>query len=165
MAISKKETLGFINGNPEDITKVYLEYKNLLFFIIANYVDNIEDCNDVLSETFMKAMQNAKSFNKDNSLKYYLCTIAKNEAINFAKQHSREVEIQDEEIFIDSEKGDALNYLEPLLTKKEIIVVYYKAVFNYTWPEIASETKLSESTVRSIYREAKDKLRKEYSNL
>ena len=38
----------------------------------------------------MKAMQNAKSFNKDNSLKYYLCTIAKNEAINYLNYSKKE---------------------------------------------------------------------------
>ena len=54
-----------------------------------------------------------------------------------------------------------LNLLEPLLTNKETIIVYYRAVFSYSWAEIVELTGIPESTARAIYATAKEKLRKE----
>ena len=54
-----------------------------------------------------------------------------------------------------------LNLLEPLLTNKETIVTYYRAVFEYSWSEIVEMTGIPESTARAIYASAKEKLRKE----
>ena len=167
MALTKKVVNGFINGNQEDTSRVYYEYKNLLFFVIANYISNVEDCNDVLSETFIKAIENRNSIKDPDSLKTYLTTIAKNEALNFLKSRSREINLSLEDDFIPDyeNKGDVLDYLEPLLSKREIQVVYLKAIFGYKWNEIAHYLKASESTVRNIYREAKNKLREEYDGL
>ena len=57
MPISKRTAIGFIAGNQEAIEKVYLEYKNLMYFVIAAYVKNQDDCDDVLSEAFLKAVE------------------------------------------------------------------------------------------------------------
>jgi DNA-directed RNA polymerase specialized sigma24 family protein len=47
-----------------------------------------------------------------------------------------------------------------LLSSKETIVTYLKAVFSYTWAEIVAETGIPESTARRLYESAKEKLRK-----
>ena len=57
--------------------------------------------------------------------------------------------------------NNVLNILEPLLSNKEVIVVYYKAIFEMTWDEITEETGIPSSTARLIYKQAKDKLKKE----
>ena len=51
--------------------------------------------------------------------------------------------------------------LEPLLSKKEIMVLYYKAVFGYRWEEIVELTGIPSSTARLLYKQAKEKIRKE----
>ena len=67
-----------------------------------------------------------------------------------------------EEMYGVNDRGnDVLDILEPLLSNKETIVVYYKAVFSYTWDEIYEETGIPSSTARLIYKTAKEKLRKE----
>ncbi len=162
MSLSNKTVIGFINGDQEAISSVYLEYKNLLYFVIASYVDNKDDCNDVLSEVFLKAIQHRESLSKGESLKSFLCSIAKNEAINFAKKNRNIPCDVIEEIYGENDKTNSVvDMLEPLLTNKETIVVYYKAVFSYTWDEISKETGIPESTARLIYKNAKEKLRKE----
>ena len=52
-------------------------------------------------------------------------------------------------------------YIEPLLSNKETIIVYYRAVFDYSWSEIVELTGIPESTARRIYTNAKERLRKE----
>ncbi len=163
MATSNSTFREFIQGDQDAISRVFLEYKNLLYFVIASYIDNKDDCNDVLSDAFMKAVQHREEIKEPNKLKTFLCTIARNEAINFAKKN-RELPNSElvEEIYGVEDRGNAvLDMLEPLLSNKETIVVYYKAVFSYTWEEISMETGLPVSSARLLYKNAKEKLRKE----
>ena len=98
-----------------------------------------------------------------SNLKTYLTAIARNQALDFLKK-KREIansEVIDEMYGETDQYNVMLNMLEPLLTNKETIVTYYKAVFQYTWPEIVELTGIKESTARKLYAEALEKLRKE----
>ena len=161
MSISKNTISDFIKGKEYAISKVYSEYKNLMYFVIANYVDNPDDCDDVLSEAFLKALEHKKEIDDLDSLKTFLCSIAKNEAINFMKK-KRAIPSSDiiEEIYGEEDRvNDLLNAIEPLLTNKETIVVYYRAVFEYSWSEIEEITGIPNSTARRLYSNAKEKLK------
>ena len=163
MSISKRTILGFIAGKQEAIEKVYLAYKNLMCFIIASYIDNQDDCDDVLSDAFLKAVEHKNEIKDPDNIKYFLSTIAKNEAINFQKK-KRSIpssDIIDEMYGEEDRTNELLNTLEPLLSNKETIVVYYRIGFSYSWKELEEETKISESTARRIYTKAMEKLRKE----
>ena len=163
MDLSNKVILGFINGQESSIEKVYVEYKNLMYFVIAGYVNNKDECDDVLSEAFLKAIEHAKELKDPIKLKSYLCSIAKNEAINHLKRNNTSLPCDSlDELYGEEDRTNSLlNSIENILTNKETIVVYYRAVFSYTWEEIAEETGISESTAKRIYNKAKEKLRKE----
>lgn len=163
MSISKITFIKFTRGDQKAIEKVYLEYKNLMYFIIASYVSNKFDVEDILSDSFLKAVEHCSEVKKLDSLKAYLAQIAKNQALNFLKQQ-REVPSSDmiDEMYGEEDKSNTLlSTLEPLLTNKETIVTYLKVGFSYTWEEIAEETGISVSTARRIYDSAKEKLRRE----
>lgn len=161
--ISSKTFTEFINGDELATQEVYQEYRNLAYFVIATYVSNAEDCNDILSNTFLKVLENRKSIRDFKSLKQFICSTAKNEAINFLKKESNLVktDLIDEMYGTADKSNDVLNLLEPLLTNKEVIVVYYKVIFEMTWEEITRETGIPSSSARLIYKQAKAKLRKE----
>ena len=134
-----------------------------MYFIIASYVSNKFDVEDILSDSFLKAVEHCSEVKKLDSLKAYLAQIAKNQALNFLKQQ-REVPSSDmiDEMYGEEDKSNTLlSTLEPLLTNKETIVTYLKVGFSYTWEEIAEETGISVSTARRIYDSAKEKLRRE----
>ena len=163
MAISKRTALGFIAGKQEAIEQVYLEYKNLMYFVIAAYVKNQDDCDDVLSESFLKAVEHREQLKDPSKIKSFLCAIAKNKAIDFTKKN-RTLPSSDliEEIYGDEERSNpVLNMIEPLLSNKETIIVYLRAIHSYSWEEIVEETGIPESSARRIYSIAKEKLRKE----
>ena len=147
------------------IEKVYLEYKNLMYFIIATYVDNQDDCDDILSESFLKAVEHRGEIKDPSKLKTFLCSIARNQAINFQKRN-KDIPSSDtiEEIYGEEErKNPILNMIEPLLSNKETIIVYLRVIYSYSWSEIREETGIPESSARRIYGVAIDKLRKELS--
>lgn len=163
MSISSITFTRFTRGEERAIEKVYLEYKNLMYFIIASYVPNKFDVEDILSESFIKAVEHREEVKKPESLKSYLAEIAKNQALNFLKSQ-REVPSSDiiDEMYGEEDRSNTLlSTLEPLLTNKETIVTYLKVGFSYTWEEIAKETGISVSSARRIYEGAKEKLRKE----
>ncbi len=163
MSISKATIQAFILGKEDAIGKVYDEYKNLMYFVIASYISLPEDCEDVLSEAFIKAINRRENIKNSDSLKTYLVTIAKNCALDFLKK-KKEVpssEIIEEMYGEEDQYNVMLNLLEPLLTNKETIVTYYRAVFSYSWSEIVELTGIKESTARALYASAKEKLRKE----
>ena len=162
-ALPKSIVLGFIKGKKRDIEKVYLAYKNLMFFVIAIYVDNQEDCQDILSEAFLKAIEHAKEIEDPLKLKTYLATIAKNQALDFLKK-KKEAQVFEnlDEMYGEEDKTNSLlNDFEYILTNKETIVVYLKAGFGYTWKEIEEETSIPQTSAKRIYNNAKEKLRKE----
>ena len=163
MSISEKTIHAFILGNEDAIGKVYDEYKNLMYFVIANYISLPEDCEDVLSDAFIKAINHRRDVKDPSKIKSFLTAIARNTALDFLKK-SKEIPNSEvvEEMYGEQDQYNVmLNLLEPLLTNKETIVTYYKAVFQYTWPEIVELTGIAESTARKIYAEALEKLRKE----
>lgn len=162
MSISKSTVIKFIKGDKKAIEKVYLEYKNLMYFVIASYISSKVDCEDLLSESFVKAIESSKDLKDPTKLKSFLTSIAKNKALDFLRKQ-KEVPSSDviDEIYGDDDKSnEILSMIEPLLTSKETIVVYLKIAFSYTWPEIVEETGISESTARRLYESAKGKLRK-----
>jgi len=163
MSISEKTIHAFILGNQDAIGKVYDEYKNLMYFVIANYISQPEDCEDVLSDAFIKAINHRSDIKEPSKIKSFLSTIARNTALDFLKKSKAIVnsEVVEEMYGEEDQYNVMLNLLEPLLTNKETIVTYYRAVFEYSWSEIVEITGIPESTARAIYANAKEKLRKE----
>ena len=134
-----------------------------MYFVIAAYVKNRDDCDDVLSESFLKAVEHRDQLKDPSKIKSFLCAIAKNKAIDFTKKN-RTLPSSDliEEIYGDEERSNpVLNMIEPLLSNKETIIVYLRAIHSYSWEEIVEETGIPESSARRIYANAKEKLRKE----
>lgn len=163
MNISKHTILAFIQGKQSAIERVYVEYKNLMYFIIASYVDSQDDCDDVLSEAFLKAVERKGTIKEPNKIKSFLSAIARNEAIDFQRR-KRDVPSSDtiEMMYGEEDRTNALlNMIEPLLSNKETIVVYYRVGFSYSWQELEEETGIPESTARRVYSKAMEKLRKE----
>ena len=161
--ISRKTFNLFLSGDEAATQQVYEEYRNLAYFVIATYVSNIDDCNDILSDTFLKVLQNKDRIKEVHGLKQFICSTAKNETINFLKKDNRLIksELIDEMYGEEDKNNDVLNLLEPILTNKEVIVVYYKVFFELSWDEITKETGIPSSSARLLYKTAKEKLKKE----
>ena len=86
MGISRRIAEAFLQGEEKATETVYLEFKNLMYFIIASYVPSKEDCDDLLSESFMKAIEHRSEMKDPSKIKAFLSTIARNSALNFLKK-------------------------------------------------------------------------------
>ena len=86
MSISPKTIHAFIQGNQEAMGEVYEEYKNLMYFVIASYISQPEDCEDVLNDAFIKAMEHRTDLKDPSKIKSFLTTISRNTALDFLRK-------------------------------------------------------------------------------
>ena len=166
MSIKKHDIDYFIQGKQEAIEKVYFEYKNLIFFIVSTYVENKDDVEDLVNESFLKLLENkTKILNKGN-LKTYLVSISKNLAIDYLRKRKKEIYIEsiDDLYGEEDSSNNLLNTIEPYLNNKEAIIVCYRIVFKYSWKELAEITGIPNSSARLIYSRAIKKLRSQFNN-
>ncbi len=107
--------------NPETCRQAFNEvmrlYSEPLYWQVRRMVENHDDANDILQNTFLKAWQSVEGFRGDARLSTWLYKIALNEAITFlARERKRlNVSLDDEESHlvhqIESDEyvdGDAL---------------------------------------------------------
>jgi len=59
------------------------KYKEKLYWHVRRMVENHEDADDVLQNTFLKVVKNIEGFQRQSSLFTWLYRIATNESINF----------------------------------------------------------------------------------
>ena len=151
--ISKLAFKKFKNGNDDLISKIYLEYKNLVYFVAANYISNKNDVEDIVSEVFLKFIEHKHEINDVYKIKSYLCSLTKNESLNFLKKNFRNYTTESiDQLYGENDRNnELLNDIEKHITNKETIILYYRAVFEYSWHEIENITGIPESTSRRIY--------------
>ena len=79
--------------------EVIRDYSEPLYWQIRRMVQNHEDANDILQNTFMKAWQNLENFRGDAKLSTWLYKIAINESVAFlAKERKRlNISLDDQE--------------------------------------------------------------------
>lgn len=67
------------------------KYKRKLYHHIRSIVENHDDTDDVLQNTFIKIFENLSSFREDSKLFTWIYRIATNEAINFLKSRKSKI--------------------------------------------------------------------------
>ena len=86
--------------NEEDIRYsfncVYNKYFKLVCFCISQYVSSKEDVEEIANDTFISLFNNIDKLQENKNLKYYLLTIAKNNAISFLRKYSKYSSLSDE---------------------------------------------------------------------
>ena len=155
----------FLQGEEEATAIVYKSYRALLYFIIATYVDNKEDCDDVYQNVFMKILDKRSEVKDASSLHSYLCAMAKNEAIDFAKKRSREQSSDLLEDICVAKSDSQLDYFLPYdLTKEEKKIIGYKITFGLSWKEISELLGIPAATAKYRYAQALKKIKGVYKD-
>lgn len=91
---------------PESCRKAFNEvirrYSEPLYWQIRRMVENHDDANDILQNTFLKAWQSVEGFRGDAKLSTWLYKIALNESITFlARERKRQnISLDDEESYL-----------------------------------------------------------------
>ncbi len=83
------------------------QYAEPLYWQIRRMVENHDDANDLLQNTFMKAWSNIENFKGEAKLSTWLYKIAINESITFLAKERKRLNIS-----IDDEESHLINLIE-----------------------------------------------------
>lgn len=164
MKVSRKVAALFLSGDEGARAEVYEAYRRILFFLIASLVNNPEDAKDLLSETFLKAMEHASHIHDPKALDSYLTQTALHLSYDFLAAKKEAVPYDSVEEILGEESHDNyyLQELNSLLSDRENLIVTLIVLYGYSLRESASLLGLSKSEVHLIYQGAMQKLKAAY---
>jgi len=149
---------------------LYHQYVDSMFQISLRMLNNRADAEDILQESFVKAFKNLKQFKYESSFGAWLKKIVINNCINHLKKRKLNwIAIEDAQFDVSEETAENNQYQLPKIEQvKETIkqlpdgfrVVLTLYLFEgYDHKEISQILNISESTSKTQYYRAKNKLR------
>ena len=152
-----KYVLSFQKGNDKAFDILYKETYKLARSVIYIYVQNANNIEDLLQETYTKASQKLKTSSVTN-FRNWIYTIAKNTAIDFAKR-KKEICLEEPDLLPDKDKNPYLYYAIDHLDKNCREVFLMKVLCGYSTKKISEVLNISIKTTNNLYYKAKDILR------
>lgn len=71
------------------LESLYNQYKNLVYNLALQYVQNIEDAEEITQDVFVSIHQNKDSFKEDSSISTWIYRITINKSLDFIKAKKR----------------------------------------------------------------------------
>ncbi len=173
--------------NQSHFEKLYREFHVLVFNVALNYLQNIEDAEEITQDVFVKVNNSLDSFHQKSSFKTWIYRITINHCLDFikkknsqkrffvfGKKSSNEVEYLNTATFehpgiLMENQEDAAILFEVInsLTQNQKIAFLLSKLDGLSNPEIAQIMQLSVSSVESLIFRAKvalqDKLSEKFN--
>ncbi len=117
-----------------DIKSIFQEYKDKIYHLAVSIARNEKDAEDILQDTFIKIIKNAKRFKNQSKISTWIYRIAYNEALSVLRKKKQTFKIYDsvkEYPDITKAGGLFLNHDKPfdkILIDKELRLVLNKAI-------------------------------------
>lgn len=153
-------------GDLSPLELIYERFGKLLFSIAFSLLENRQEAEDVLQETFIKISYNASKYRKgeNSSVKAWLVTICRNLSLD----RLRHIKMQQEQMPIfhtgsASEKVEAdISFLQMIsvLDEEEKQIVIFKSIWSLKHQEIARVLDISTENSRQKYKRAIHKMRR-----
>jgi RNA polymerase sigma factor (sigma-70 family) len=147
---------------------LYNQYSKAMFNLAYRMTNSREDAEDILQETFVECFRNIATFRFESTFGAWLKTILINRSINHLKKKKISLVLQDNlPENIPEENDDNIIYdtgkifkgIESLPDGYRVVLTLY-LLEGYDHAEISQILGISESTSKSQYFRAKEKLRK-----
>lgn len=166
--------------NAFDFQELYNKYKSLVYNVALNYVQNVEDAEEITQDVFVKLFQSIDNFKQQSTLKTWIYRITINKSLDFikhknskkrlfifGKRSENEYEIQKISNFEhpgilleNQEKSKILFEVINELTENQKTAFILSKIDGLSNPEIAEIMKLSISSIESLVFRAKENLKK-----
>lgn len=154
-------------GNSIAQFRLYNQYSKAMFNLAYRMTRNREDAEDILQEAFTECFRNLGSFRFESTFGAWLKSILLNRSINHLRKKKVNLELFENIPDIPEETDDHDPAYDPQTIAKCIeelpdgyrIILTLYLLEGYDHSEIAQITGITESTSKSQYSRAKDKLR------
>ena len=154
-------------GNSRAQFRLYNQYSKAMYNLAYRILNNREDAEDILQEAFVECFRNIDTFRFESTFGAWLKKIIVNKCINYIKKKKIDLTLcetlpatiyeEEEELIYDTAK--IFKSIEMLPDGYRIILTLY-LLEGYGHSEISQILGISESTSKSQYSRAKEKLRK-----
>lgn len=145
---------------------LYNQYSKAMFNLAYRILNNREDAEDILQEAFVDCFRNISSFRFESTFGAWLKKILVNKCINHIKRKKIDLTLcenlpvnvyeEDEDVVYDT--GKIFRGIEKLPDGYRVILTLY-LLEGYDHSEISQILGITESTSKSQYSRAKDKLK------
>jgi RNA polymerase sigma factor (sigma-70 family) len=153
-------------GNRKAQFRLYNLYSRAMYNLAYRIMNNREDAEDILQESFVECFRNIDSFRFESTFGAWLKKIIINKCINQIKKKKIDITLcetlptiideEEEEVIYDP--GKIFKGIERLPDGYRIILTLY-LLEGYDHAEISQILGITESTSKSQYSRAKEKLR------
>lgn len=159
-------------GNERARFRLYNQYSKAMFNLAYRMLNNREDAEDILQETFIDCFRNIASFRFESTFGAWLKRILVNKCINHLRKKKIDFTLYEtlpdtsyeEEEETVYETGKIIKGIELLPDGYRVILTLY-LLEGYDHAEISQILGISESTSKSQYSRAKGKLRSQLSKI
>lgn len=153
------------NGEQELFDDIYYETQKGVYLSISTIINDKSTVEDLMQDVYIKAINNLASYRVGTNFSAWICTIARNHAINYYKRKKRETlvdEIDEDYLFTANDNRDSvLAKALAILEGKERDIILYHIVLNFKFKDIANMLNIPLSTAFFIYKKALNKIKKE----
>ena len=105
----------------EEWKQTYEMYRRPLFLYALSLTKNIQDAEDLLQETFIKAFL---SYEKTGSIRYWLVTVLRNEFLNLYRKRKREI-LDGGSIQPNPEESEEKTVIDEIIKQEERKILFY----------------------------------------
>lgn len=162
----------FLNGNKEAFNQLILRHRKQLTLFIMKYVKKLEVAEDIVQDSFVYMLINKVDYDFKYSFRTYIYTIAKSRTLNYLKNKSKVVSMEDvltekyydeemniEEIYIKKEEREKIQKAIKKLKKDYQIVIYLYDFQGFKYREISEILNQSISKTKMMIHRAKKQLK------
>ena len=155
-----KHITKYLDGDSYEFDYIYEQTKKHVYLSIYTYVKNQMVIDDLMQDTYMKAIDNLKSYKIGTNFYAWISMIARNIAINYYNKNKK-IEIVEEYIGGENPNNDSLlSFALNVLQGLERDVIIYHIVLNMKFNDIAKILDKPLGTVYSIYKKAIENIKK-----
>lgn len=174
------------SGDPEELTRMVHQYSDPIYRVALRMLNNPSEAEDVLQETFIKALRSLEKFEGRSKLSTWLYRIAVNESLMLIRKRKPEIPIiQDdtdnednekisvsqivdwcclpESEFLSNETHEVLNAAIQKLPENLRTVFILRDIEGLSIIETSQTLELTETNVKTRLLRARMKLREELS--
>lgn len=159
------------NGDISVFDDIYYSTKDNVYYTILSIVKDASLSEDIMQETYLKALEKIHSYKPRHSFNSWIITIARNLAINEYNRRKRELKVdptENEIIFgtteSTSEKELLIKEMMEFLNEDEREIVIMHVIGDMKYREIAEVIGTPIGTISWKYNEAIKKLKNKYES-
>lgn len=156
------------SGDMSVFDDLYYQTKDIVFYSILGILKDYSLSEDIMQDTYLKALSKIHSYKPTHSFKSWIVTIGKNLAINEFNRRKKEIriDIQTEEMFLGqtesrSENQILIEQIFKVLNDTEREIVLLHVIGDLKHREIAKMLDKPLGTVTWSYKNSLEKLKKE----